>query len=120
MRTSTKIAVRAARAPKRYRHPVLLAPLAHLWSTVQLFPGSRTSASTAHTTDPSEKNTESAVSQYCLCRGRLSRKNVPSVGMLPPTPVPRQKHQRHAQANPGDTLSSAPNTAVTTSVRLNA
>lgn len=59
------------------------------------------------------------MSQKCFVFGMDSRNRVPSVGMLPPTPVPTPKQSAHTSAKEGAKLSAAPSTAVTASVRRN-
>lgn len=52
--------------------------------------------------------------------GNASRKMVPSVGMLPPTPVPSKKRQEHSRGKLGEKEESMPKTAVTRRVILKA
>lgn len=98
---------------------MLVSASVHGAVRVQLCPGKTTRATDAQTTEPSEKKTDSAVSQKCFDCGMDSRKSVPSIGMLPPTPVPTPKLITHTRPNVGAKLSAAPSTAVTTSVRRN-
>lgn len=69
---------------------------------------------------PAAKKTLSAVRRYCLRLGKFSRNSVPSVGMLPPTPVPRQKSRKQRAGKEVAKADSQPKMAVTSRVPLNA
>ena len=97
---------------------------------------------TADMTEPNEKNTERAVTRYCLPFGICSSNNVPSVGIEPcvnaaycallasvasprssartPTALPKRKSEAHNSGNVLARAASTPNTEVRKSVALNA
>lgn len=74
----------------------------------------------AERTAPNEKNTERAVTRYCLDLGMCSRRRVPSVGIEPPTELPRKKRARHRVKNELEKVAKIPKTAVKNRVALNA
>ena len=98
--------------------------------------GSTRRATTADTTEPTEKKTESAVTRYCFSLGNCSRRRVPSVGIDPwasvsrlrtermsvltPTELPRKNKVTHNMPKELDKEARKPKTAVKKSVALNA
>lgn len=82
--------------------------------------GSTRRATTADTTEPTEKKTESAVTRYCFSLGNCSRRRVPSVGIDPPTELPRKNKATHNVPKELDKEARKPKMAVKKSVALNA
>lgn len=62
---------------------------------------------------PMAKNTDKAVKRYCFRLGRFSRNRVPSVGIDPPTPVPRRKRDRQSIGKELEKADSRPKILVT-------
>jgi hypothetical protein len=77
-------------------------------------------ATPADRTEPKEKKTERAVTRYCFPLGICSRRRVPSVGIEPPTALPRKNSRIHNDENDHANDERIPNNAVKKSVALNA
>jgi hypothetical protein len=132
-RTST------ANVKRRYFHPIF-CDWSHFSSVdMQEFLGITRRPTIAESTAPNEKNTDRAVTRYCLDLGMCSRRRVPSVGIDPwnavsqsrehfneyghgytPTELPRRKSAMQSVTNELDSEAKMPKMAVRKSVALNA
>jgi hypothetical protein len=77
-------------------------------------------ATRAASTAPKEKNTERAVTRYSLPRGICSRRSVPSVGIDPPTALPRKNRATQSIGNVVANDAAMPKMDVKNRVALNA
>jgi hypothetical protein len=77
-------------------------------------------ATTADSAAPTEKKKERAVTRYCFSFGMCSSKRVPSVGIEPPTELPKKKSEMQRVENEFEKDDRIPKTAVKKRVALKA